>query len=104
MTFNLIDANTLVLSGGGVKGYYYIGIIKYLEENNILKNINNYAGTSIGAYVCFLLSINYSYNEILNLFYNINISKLIRLSIKNIISENHWGIYDNSNMIEYIKN
>lgn len=104
MRFDVKDTNTLVLSGGGVKGYYYIGIIKYLEDNQILKNINKYAGTSIGAYVCFLLVLNYSYNEILNLFYNVDVSKLIKLSIKNLISENYWGIYDNSNMIKYIKN
>ena len=32
--------NALLLSGGGTKGYSYIGIIKYFEENNFPKQID----------------------------------------------------------------
>ena len=51
------NIDTLVLSGGGVKGLYYIGVLKKLEELNILKNINKFAGTSIGAFFSALISI-----------------------------------------------
>ncbi len=102
--FKIENTDTLILSGGGVKGYYYIGIIKYLEEKDIIKNITKYSGTSIGALVCFMLCIGYTYTEILNIFYNIEINKLIKFSIKNIISEEHWGIYDTSNLRKYLKN
>lgn len=56
--------NTLVLAGGGVKGFVFVGVIKYLEEKNILTNINTFVGTSIGGYYSVLLSIGYTYNEI----------------------------------------
>ena len=39
----------LVLAGGGAKGFYHIGVIKALEENNI--PIDYVAGTSMGAIV-----------------------------------------------------
>ena len=39
----------LVLSGGGIKGLSYIGVVKYLEEKKLLKNINKIAASSIGA-------------------------------------------------------
>ena len=39
----------LVFSGGGIKGISYIGIIKYLEDEDLLKNINTIVGTSIGS-------------------------------------------------------
>lgn len=54
----------LVMAGGGIKGFVFIGVIKYLEEINILKNINTFIGTSIGGYYSILLSIGYRYNEI----------------------------------------
>ena len=47
----------LILSGGSMKGLAYIGMIKCIEEYNIVKSIDNYVGTSIGACVCFCLLI-----------------------------------------------
>lgn len=54
----------LVLCGGGMKGLYLIGGLKYLSELDILKNITTYAGTSIGGLICFMLSIDYSIDEL----------------------------------------
>ena len=34
----------LVFSGGGVKCISYIGLLKYFEENNMMKDIKNIAG------------------------------------------------------------
>lgn len=102
--FKLENTDTLILSGGGIKGYYYIGIIKYLEEKDIIKNIKKYSGTSIGSLICFMLCIGYNYTEMINIFYNIEIGKLIKFSIKNIIFEDHWGVYDTSNLRKYLKN
>ena len=45
----------LVLSGGSMKGLAYIGMIKCIEEYDIVKKIDNFVGTSIGACVCFCL-------------------------------------------------
>ena len=56
--------NKLVLSGGGYKGCIYVGMWKYLEENGINKQIKTMAGTSIGALICTLISIGYSYTEL----------------------------------------
>ncbi|MCD7963965.1 MAG: patatin-like phospholipase family protein [Rikenellaceae bacterium] len=56
----------LVLSGGGAKGLYHIGLIKALEENNI--PIDYIAGTSMGSIVAGLYSIGYSPEEMEKLF------------------------------------
>jgi len=48
----------LVLSGGGAKGAAHIGILKALEENNLLPSA--IAGTSIGAIVGGLYAIGYN--------------------------------------------
>ena len=49
--------NNIVFSGGGIKGLIFIGCLKYLEENNLLKNIKAISGTSIGGVFSFLLNI-----------------------------------------------
>ena len=54
------NKNTLVLCGGGMKGIYILGGLKYLEEHKLLTHINTYAGTSFGGMLAFYLSIGYS--------------------------------------------
>ena len=48
----------LVLAGGGAKGFYHIGVIKALEENDI--PIDYVAGTSMGAIVGALYAAGYT--------------------------------------------
>ena len=62
------NIDTICISGGGIKGFCFIGALNYLISKNYIyiKNINNWCGTSIGAVICFLLSIGYTINEIEN--------------------------------------
>ena len=52
----------VVLSGGGAKGLYHVGILKALEENNV--PIDYISGTSMGAIVAGLYAAGYSPWEI----------------------------------------
>ena len=52
----------LVLSGGGAKGLYHIGVLKALEEHDI--PIDYVSGTSMGAIIGGLYSIGFSPSEI----------------------------------------
>lgn len=58
---------SLCFEGGGVKGYAYCGAIKELSNQNILNNISNYAGSSIGAFFAVLLNIGFSGSEVYKL-------------------------------------
>ena len=42
---------TLVLSGGGIKGYAMLGSLKKLQDERILCHVGTYIGTSIGALI-----------------------------------------------------
>jgi len=96
--------DTLCLSGGGLLGISFIGVLDFLENN---KNINltlitNYVGTSIGALLSFLFSINYSIKEIKEFIINFNFGILTNSTENNI--ENlliNCGI-DDGNKIIYI--
>lgn len=48
----------LVLSGGGAKGFAYIGLLKVLEEVNM--PIDYIGGSSMGAIIAALYSVGYS--------------------------------------------
>lgn len=56
----------LVLSGGGAKGLYHVGMIKALEENGI--PIDYVAGASQGAIVGAMYAAGYSPDEMLRFF------------------------------------
>jgi len=57
--------NTLVISGGGVKGIAILGSIQYLEQQDMIQDIQKFIGTSIGAIICVLISIGYSASDII---------------------------------------
>lgn len=59
------DYDTLVLSGGAVKGIVVLGGLEYVCENFYLKHIKTYIGTSVGSMICYLLCIGYNPLEIL---------------------------------------
>lgn len=59
-----LDFDTLVIAGGSSKGILTLGALQYAHDNNILKKINTFIGTSSGAIICFLLTIGYTPVEI----------------------------------------
>ena len=56
----------LVLSGGGYKGFYSIGALKYLAENNFydIENVENIYGTSVGALIGAVLCLKLNLSDI----------------------------------------
>lgn len=63
------EFSTIVFSGGAFKAISLVGIIKFLEENNLIKNIKNLIGTSAGAVFCYLICLGYSCNDMKQLLY-----------------------------------
>ena len=65
----------LVLSGGGIKGYAHLGVLRVLERENI--KIDYITGTSIGALVGTLYSIGYSIDDIEKVLNIINVENFL---------------------------
>lgn len=58
--------DTLVLSGGGIKGFYLLGaLFCAFSRGYINTGIQSYIGTSVGAIICYLLCIGYTPIEII---------------------------------------
>ena len=93
-----------MLSGGSMKGLAYIGMIKCIEEYNIVKSIDNYVGTSIGACVCFCLLIGYTYEELYDVFINLDINKARNIQIDNILNfGNTYGVDNGDKIVKILK-
>lgn len=94
----------IVFTSGGIKGICYIGVIKLLEEYNLLKKINTYCGVSIGSIFALLLLLDYSYKELEEILINNDLIDLINITNENIINLlDNYGLDDSKLLINTIK-
>jgi predicted acylesterase/phospholipase RssA len=89
----------LVLAGGGIKCLAYIGVLRYFEEKNTLKDVKNIAGTSMGAIMGMLISLGYTSEELEYIIKNIDMNLLEDVNIDSMLSK--FGI-DKGNKITYL--
>jgi len=92
----------LVLSGGGVICISYAGILKYLEEKNYIKDITSIAGTSGGAIFGLMITLGYTYNDLLLLINGLNFLEVRDITSENLLEFfNNFGI-DTGNKLTYL--
>lgn len=84
---NKENKNILVLAGGGMKGLGILGAIKYLEELDLIKNIEIYAGTSIGLIISILIIIGYTSHDIYKFTKLFDMTKSLNLDINNLFTK-----------------
>ncbi len=65
----------LAFEGAGIRGLAFCGAIQALEEQQVIAQVNNVAGTSAGAITALLLSINYKSSEIATIIGSTNFKK-----------------------------
>ena len=82
--------NKLVLSGGGVNGILFLGVFKYLTNNNQLKNITTFVGSSIGSVINTLICIGYHYSELEDFIISFDFNTIKDCDISNLFKE--YGI------------
>jgi predicted patatin/cPLA2 family phospholipase len=93
--------DTICLSSGGIRGLCFIGALDYINKNVFKLNIiKHFVGTSVGAILCFLLSINYSIDEITNFYFNFNFNLLYPyFNLYNLLT---IKAYDNGNKLVFV--
>jgi len=84
----------LVISGGGQYIFSQNGALHYLDKHGYLDNIENYAGTSSGAILSFLLYIGFKPKDIDYFFSIVDSKKLSNNQFSKIF--NDYGIDDGS--------
>jgi len=94
----------LVIGGGGFYCFQFFGIIKYLDDNNLLKDINKYIGVSAGTLICLFLIVGYKYYEIENFLMKFDFSKIFDLQFEKIFTEDNFkGLSNGENFSKLIK-
>jgi predicted acylesterase/phospholipase RssA len=86
-----IDIDTLMFGGGGIRGIAYIGVIRYLEQIGLLKNIKYFNGSSIGSFYALALVLGYTAKELYSLAYIIQFDKMFSTSIFNFWKKNSYS-------------
>lgn len=85
--FKILPYDTIVISGGSIKGILALGAVQFANDNFMLTNIKKYIGTSSGAIICYLLSIGYKPIEIMsNLCITNNLEKMKYFDIVSMIN------------------
>ncbi len=83
----------IVFSGGGINSLYFLGVIKYLDETNLINDIDNLCGTSAGSIVCLLLLLGFRFNEIYKICKNYNLLNILEIDIFNFTKT--YSLYGN---------
>jgi len=91
--------DNLVLSGGGIKIFSTLGVLKYFEEKNV--SFIRYITSSASAMVIFLNQIGLKVNEIINLLLEIEIDKLIKPNLLNLV--NKCGLDDKKGVEHFLR-
>ena len=81
--------HNLVLSGGGVKGICHIGALMRLVQLGMIdmNEIRAVAGSSVGAILGMFLALRYSLDQIKELVFQMDISKLVRPDITLLMTD-----------------
>jgi len=79
--------NELIISSGGNKGLAIIGSLDELLKYYPIKNFKYLTGCSMGAFLCFLLNIGYTINELKEILFTMNFEIFQDLKIINIIEK-----------------
>ena len=90
----------LVLSGGEYKGLAYVGVLKYLEDTNILAGIENIMGVSIGAVFALYFSLGFTSDQLKQIVLAMKIENLREGDYSNYLEIfNTYGLDSGSNIV-----
>jgi predicted acylesterase/phospholipase RssA len=79
--------DTLVLSGGSIKGMAQLGALHYMESIGTLKNIKTIAGTSVGSIIGTMIIIGYRPVEIYHFFMNTDMKSFTKINAYNFFNK-----------------
>ena len=94
----------LVLSGGGLLGFSYIGFLRYLEDNNLLKQIKTITGSSVGAIFATFFIIGCKANELQSFYSSIVLSDYVKINTESFLNFPKLKGLENGNRIMSVFN
>ena len=71
-----MNTTRVTFSGGGAKGVFYVGVCDALEQNGIIENLTDIAGTSSGAISASLIALGIKSNKLRDALVNTDLTAL----------------------------
>ena len=83
----MTQIKTIYFSGGGTRGMSFTGVLKTLEEYNLLDEIDTIIGVSIGSMVATSLSLGVSWKDLYNAFFDFNVATCAHIEIEHLLTK-----------------
>ena len=93
--------DTLVFSGGGLRGFAFIGCQKSLEERRIIGEIETFAGCSIGAVFAAIMAAGYTSEELYDFILNFTYNDVRNIKILNFLTS--YGLETGDKILEFLR-
>jgi hypothetical protein len=96
-----LHPDTLSIGSGGMKGFSYLGLCKFLERQGVLLSIGVYVGCSVGSLICLALLCGCLVSDLLKEFLTKGFEELVEQStLEEMICR--VGFYDKKKLKEYL--
>jgi predicted acylesterase/phospholipase RssA len=94
----------MVVAGGAIRTFASIGTIKYLEEQDLVKSIKHFVGTSAGSVICLFLVLGYTSNEIFEfILANFKRDEIASIKIEDVFQIiNNYGLNLGANISTFV--
>jgi predicted acylesterase/phospholipase RssA len=90
----------LVLSGGSVKAASFLGCVRFLEEQDMVRSLHTLVGSSAGAVVAFMLVLGYTHQDAVAFLEHQLALRTHTFDIDQVFDVYHaMGLHDGSNLV-----
>ena len=98
--YKMEPIKTLVFGGGGVRGIAYIGVLKYIHQNNIPVNIERIVSVSAGSIFGLTYAIGYTHSEMETIMNDLDMDSLQDPKVRDFF--NGYGIDTGNNVMKWL--
>lgn len=100
----MIPPKHIVLSGGGVKVFSFVGALKILDKENLLRNVKEYCGVSAGAWLSFMLAAGANLGVLEKMILDMDFGVIRNMTTESLIEFPETFGFDNGyNLIKLLK-
>jgi len=98
------DFKTLIIGGGGILGFAYLGALQLFLEHGHLRNVETYVGSSVGSLIAFLLICGYSPILMHEIISKVDFSDILDISVNDLMDfVDTFGVKDSGKMVKIIE-
>jgi len=100
----MIPPRHIVLSGGGVKVFSFVGALKVVDSMGFLRNVREYCGVSAGAWLAFMLSAGISLKVLENMILDMDFGIVRNMTTESLIEfPETFGLDNGNNLIRLLE-